>query len=54
LSPFLPFFGSQFYEQVDGVAMGSPLPPIINSFFAEDFEEIALDKEANNPLLQSE
>jgi hypothetical protein len=32
----------QFYEQTDGVAMGSPLSPVIMDFLMEDFEETAL------------
>jgi len=28
----------QFYEQTDGVAMGSTLSPVIANFFMEDFE----------------
>jgi hypothetical protein len=27
----------QFYEQMDGVAMGSPLSPVIANFFMEEF-----------------
>ncbi|XP_021918637.1 uncharacterized protein LOC110829329 [Zootermopsis nevadensis] len=33
-------FGGQFYEQTDGVAMGSPLSPVIANFFMEHFEEM--------------
>jgi retron-type reverse transcriptase len=29
----------QFYEQTDGVAMGSPLSPVIANFFMGDFEK---------------
>ena len=32
-------FDGQFYEQSDGVAMGSPLSPVIANFFMEDFEK---------------
>jgi hypothetical protein len=32
-------YDGQFYEQTDGVAMGSPLSPVIANFFMEDFEE---------------
>ncbi|CAK1596643.1 unnamed protein product [Parnassius mnemosyne] len=32
----------QFYKQVDGVAMGSPVSPIVADIFMEDFEEKAL------------
>ncbi|CAG5016617.1 unnamed protein product [Parnassius apollo] len=31
-----------FYKQVDGVAMGSPVSPIVADIFMEDFEEKAL------------
>jgi len=27
----------QYFEQTDGVAMGSPLSPVITNFFMEDF-----------------
>jgi hypothetical protein len=37
----------RFYEQIDGIAMGSPLYPIIANFFmGEDFEEMV----AHRPL----
>jgi retron-type reverse transcriptase len=32
-------FDGHFYEQTDGVAMGSPLSPVIANFFMEDFEK---------------
>jgi hypothetical protein len=31
-------FRGQFYEQTDGVAMGSPLSPVIMNFLTEDFQ----------------
>jgi hypothetical protein len=34
-------FEDQFYEQIDVVAMGSPLSPVIANFYMEDFEERA-------------
>ncbi|XP_047512605.1 uncharacterized protein LOC125054641 [Pieris napi] len=37
----------EFYVQVDGVAMGSPVSPIVADIFMEDFEERAL---ANAPV----
>ncbi|XP_047525309.1 uncharacterized protein LOC125063126, partial [Pieris napi] len=37
----------EFYVQVDGVAMGSPVSPIVADIFMEDFEERAL---ANTPV----
>ncbi|PNF41399.1 hypothetical protein B7P43_G14428 [Cryptotermes secundus] len=36
-------FNGQFYEQTDGVAMGSPLSPVIANFYMKYFEERALD-----------
>ena len=36
-------FSCQYLEQTDGVAMGSPLSPVIENFFMEDFEERALN-----------
>jgi hypothetical protein len=36
-------FKRQFYEQTDGVAMGSPLSPVIADFFMEHLEETALE-----------
>jgi hypothetical protein len=33
-------FTGQFYEQIDGMAMGSPLSLVIANFFMEDFGEI--------------
>ena len=40
-------FGGQFYEQTDGVAMGSP---VISNFFMDDFEERALENATHKPL----
>ena len=40
---------NQFFEQTDGVAMGSPLPPVIANFFMEDFEKRALDQATLKP-----
>jgi hypothetical protein len=40
----------QFYEQIDGVAMGSPLSPFIAKFYMEDFEERALYFALHKPL----
>ena len=37
-------YDGQFYEQTDGVAMGSPLSPVIANFFMEDFENKALEQ----------
>jgi hypothetical protein len=33
----------QFYEQTDGVAMGSPLYPVIANFYMKDFEMKAIE-----------
>jgi hypothetical protein len=44
-----PFFNNQFYEQLDKVAVGSPLSPLIASFFVEGFEEVALSRVAYKP-----
>jgi hypothetical protein len=43
-------FGGQFDEQTDGVAMGSPLSPVISKFFMDDFEERALKHAKHKPL----
>jgi hypothetical protein len=43
-------FNGQFYEQTDGVAMGSPLSPVIADFFMERFEETALEGAIHKPL----
>jgi len=42
--------GGQFYEQTDGVAMGSPPSPVIMNFLMEDFEETALEQTTRKPL----
>jgi hypothetical protein len=36
-------FSAQFCEQIDGVAMDSPLSPVITIFCMEDFKERELD-----------
>jgi len=36
-------FDGQFYEQTGGVAMGSPLSPVIANFFMEDYEKKAIE-----------
>jgi hypothetical protein len=43
-------FNGQFYEQTDGVAMGSPLFPVIANYFMEYFEEMALEMATYKPL----
>ena len=35
-------FQDQFYEQVEGVAMGSPVCPIVANLYMEYFEQKAL------------
>jgi hypothetical protein len=47
-----PYFCSdgQFYEQMEGVAMGSPLSPVIANFFMEDFEKKAIDQATHKPV----
>jgi hypothetical protein len=37
-------------QQIDGVAMGSPLPRVIVNFYMENFEERALDLAPHKPL----
>jgi len=39
----------QFYEQTDGVAMGSPLSPVIANFYMEDFETKAIKQATPKP-----
>ena len=43
-------FDGQFYEQMNGVAMGSPLSPVIAIFFMEDFETKAIEQATHKPL----
>jgi hypothetical protein len=43
-------FNGQFYEQTDGVAMGSPLYPVIANYFMEYFEEMVLEAATHKPL----
>jgi len=40
----------QFYEQTDGVAMGSPLSPVIANFYMEDFDMKAIKKATHKPV----
>jgi hypothetical protein len=42
-------FSDQFYEQTDGVSMGSPLSLVIAIFFMEDFGKVALRRVAFKP-----
>jgi len=41
-STFFSYQG-EFYEQTSGIAMGSPLSPIVTNLFMEKFEKKALD-----------
>ena len=43
-------FQGQFYEQVEGAAMGSPVSPIVTNLYMEHFERTAL-RTASNPRL---
>jgi len=43
-------FDAQFYEQTDGVAMGSPHSPVIANFFIEDFEKKAIEQAKHKPV----
>ena len=36
------FFQGQFYEQVEGAGMGSPVSPIVANLYMEYFEQKAL------------
>jgi hypothetical protein len=40
---------NEFYEQTDGVAMGSPLSPVIANFFMEKFEQEVLNTAVHRP-----
>ncbi|XP_054853995.1 uncharacterized protein LOC129342319, partial [Eublepharis macularius] len=40
---------NEFYEQMDGVAMGSPLSPVIANFYMEHFEKTALESAPHKP-----
>ena len=42
----------QFYEQTDGVAMGSPLSLVIANFFMQDFEEKAIEQVSRSRSLR--
>ena len=44
-------FGSEFYEQIEGAAMGSPLSPIVVNIYMEHFEKTALDSAQLRPKL---
>jgi retron-type reverse transcriptase len=42
-------FDGQFYEQTDGVAMGSPLSPVTANFFMKYFEKKAIEQATHKP-----
>jgi hypothetical protein len=43
-------FEGQFYEKMNGVAMGSPLSPVIDNFFMEDFKKKLLEQATHKPV----
>ena len=43
-------FDGKFYEQTDGVAMGSPFSPVIDNFFLEIFEKRAVEQAPHKPM----
>jgi hypothetical protein len=43
-------FEGQFYEQTDGLAMGSQLSPVIANFFMKDFEKKATEQPTHKPI----
>ena len=44
-------FQGQYYQQMEGVAMGSPFSPIVANIFMENFEKGALDTAPHPPCL---
>src|SRR5215475_2609840 len=42
-------FNGQFFEQSDGVAMGSPLSPVVANFYMEEFEKRAIELAPHKP-----
>ena len=44
-------FQNKFYEQVEGVAMGSPIGPIVANLYMEYFERKALMSAINPPMV---
>ena len=42
-------FDGQVCEQTGGVAMGSPLSPVIANFFMEDFEKKVIEQATHKP-----
>ena len=43
-------FDGQFCKQMEGVALGSPLSPVIANFFMEEFEKKAIEQAAHKPV----
>ena len=44
-------FQGQYYQQMEGAALGSPLSPIVANIFMENFEKEALDTAPHPPSL---
>ena len=44
-------FQGNFYEQINGVAMGSPISPIVANLFMEEFEVRAIQTAKNPPKM---
>ena len=44
-------FQGQYYQQMEGAAMGNPLSPIVANIFMEMFEKDALDTVPHPPSL---
>jgi hypothetical protein len=42
----------KFYEQKEGMAMESPLSPVVNNIFVENFEQLALTTEQQKPKMR--
>lgn len=42
-------FNGKYYDQIDGVAMGSPLGPVLANIFMTDFEEKSVMTHSNRP-----
>ena len=44
-------FNGCFYDQIDGVAMGSPLAPVLANFFMGHYERLWLEKYTGSQVL---